>query len=82
MQFVFKSYPVASQRAIVRYLLGSRSLLQPSSEHARKVTLFDSQVTLRRPYMLSALAELFEDASSMSKPNETAKDLLTSLTNE
>ena len=57
-------------------------MLQPSSEHARKVTLFDSQVTLRRPYMLSALAELFEDASSMSKPNETAKELLTTLTNE
>merc|ERR1711957_431760 len=55
VQFVFQSYSLATQRSIVRYLMGSDSLTQ------EKKKLFCFEVTLKMPYLLANLAELLEN---------------------
>ena len=73
---MFQSYSLATQRSIVRYLMGSDSLTQ------EKKKLFCFEVTLKMPYLLANLAELLENAAQMAQSEEVAKDLITSLTTD
>jgi len=77
MQFIFCSLPYENQRTIVRMLLG----LSPDGCQSMH-SVFESSVTLDRPYILIALIEMLESSHLISKAEVVAKDLLTKLTSE
>jgi len=77
MQFIFCSLPYESQKRITRLLLG----LTADGED-EIFAMLDSNIILKRPYMLVVLALVLESRGKISQINDISRDLLTHLTSD